>query len=101
MSDPLVERVESLKAKLEDLAAKGGDDRELFDLRSRLSRLSVALIVADLEEEDDAYASATRELDHAIENIDAATDDVSSVETAIRVAAKSVGVVEKALAMVP
>jgi len=101
MSDPLLERVESLKAKLDDLAAKGADDLELFDLRSRISRLSVAIIVSDLQQEDEAYASATSELDHAIAAIDAAAAETSSVETAIRVAAKTVAVVEKALRIVP
>jgi hypothetical protein len=101
MSDPLIERIETLKAKLDDLAAKGADDRELFDLRSHISRLSLAAIVSDLEEEDEAYASATLALDHAIQAIDAATNDASSVETAIRVAAKTVAIVEKAITVVP
>jgi hypothetical protein len=101
MSDPLLERVESLKAKLEDLGSKGADDIELFELRSRVARLSVALIVSDLEQEDDEYLSATRVLDQAIASIDAAVADMSSVETAIDVATKSVGLVERALAVVP
>jgi hypothetical protein len=101
MSDPLLDRIESLKAKLEDLVEKGADDAELFDLRSRIARLSLAVIVSDLEEEDQAYADATRALDHAIEAIDEATGDMSSIETAIRVAAKTVAVVEKALTVVP
>jgi hypothetical protein len=101
MSDTLLERVESLKSKVEDLAAKGASDAELFDLRSRLARLSLAAIVSDLEEEDEAYASATRALDQAIATIDAATQDMTTVETAIGVAAKTVAVVEKALTVVP
>jgi hypothetical protein len=100
MSDPLIERIESLKAKLEDLGSKGADDIELFELRSRVARLSLALIVSDLQEEDDEYVSAARTLDEAIQSIDAATADLSSVETAIAVAAKSVGIVEKVLALV-
>ena len=101
MNDPLLERVENLKAKMEDLAAKGADERELFELRSRISRLSIAIIVSDLQEEDEAYASATRELDQAIETIESADHDMSSVETAIRVATKTVALVEKALDIVP
>jgi len=53
-----------------------------------------------LQEEDDEYVSAARTLDEAILSIDAATADLSSVETAIAVAAKSVGLVEKVLALV-
>jgi chromosome segregation ATPase len=101
MSDPLLERVESLKAKLDDLASKGADDLTLFELRSRISRLSLAIIVSELEEEDEAYASATRELDQAIATVEAAKADMSSVEKAIDVAAKTVALVEKTLDVVP
>ena len=101
MSDPLLDRIEDLKKKLEDLASKGADDRELFELRSRISRLSLAVIVSDLQEEDAAYVEATRELDGAIAAIDAAQADMDGVSTAIQLAAKTVALVEKAIAAVP
>jgi len=97
MSDPLSERLERLKQGLDDLCAGGAEDRALFELRSEIARLSLAVIVSDLEEEDTSYLSATLELDRAIESIEAAKQDTASVTIAIRAAATSVALVEKAL----
>jgi hypothetical protein len=100
MSDPLIERLEMLKANLETLEARGADAAELFDLRSRIARLSVALIVSDLRDEDEAYEHATHELEGAIEVIRASKEDIASVTSAVRTAAAGVAVVERALRLI-
>jgi hypothetical protein len=97
MSDAVIERLERLKQGLDDLGTGGVDDPALFELRSEIARLSLAVIVSDLEEEDASYVSATLELDGAIESIEAAKEDMASVATAIRAASTSVALVEKAL----
>jgi hypothetical protein len=98
-SDPLLERVDELKRALEALEARGASDAELLDLRSRVARLTLAVIVSELAEEDAAYVDAMGELGRAIDALDAADEDSSAITTAIRVAAKSVALVEKALAI--
>ena len=97
-SDPLLGRVEVLKQKVEALEKLGTPDVELLDLRSQLARLTLAVIVSELSKEDAAYVDAMGELDRAIDALDAA-DEGSPVTTAIAVAAKSVALVEKALAL--
>ncbi len=97
-SDPLLGRVEALKQKVEALEKLGTPDVELLDLRSQLARLTLAVIVSELSKEDTVYVDAMRELDRAIDALDAA-DESSTVATAISVAAKSVALVEKALAL--
>jgi len=97
-SDPLLRRVEVLKQKVEALEKLGTPDVELLDLRSQLARLTLAVIVSELSKEDMAYVDAMAELDRAIDALDDA-DESSAVATAISVAAKSVALVEKALAL--
>ena len=104
MDDSLGERIEELKQSLEDLRAKGAADQdlvELEELEAKLARLNLAYLVAELELEDAAYADAAKELDQAIATIDEANRDMTAVATAIRIAAKSVAVVEKVVAAIP
>ena len=104
MDDSLGERIEELKQSLEDLRAKGASDQdlvELEELEAKLARLNFAYLVAELELEDAAYADAAKELDQAIASIDEANRDMTAVATAIRIAAKSVAVVEKVVAAIP
>jgi hypothetical protein len=104
MNDPLGERIEGLRRAVEALRAAASDETDrsgLEAMEARLARLYLAYIVAELEEEDDAYAGATLELDRAILAIDAAKEDMARVSSAIRIAAQSVAVVEKAVTLVP
>jgi|SRR5579859_3971359 len=98
-ADPLLSRVDELKRALDALDARGASDVELLDLRSKVSRLTLAVIVSELAKEDPAYVESMSELDRAIGAIDAANQDASEVATAVRTAAKSVALVEKALAV--
>ena len=104
MDDSLGERIEELKQSLEDLRAKGATGQDLVELEAleaKLARLTLAYLVAELELEDAAYADAAKELDQAIATIDEANRDMTAVATAIRIAAKSVAVVEKVVAAIP
>jgi hypothetical protein len=97
--DPLLSRVDELKRMLDALEARGAGDAELLDLRSKVSRLTLAVIVSELAKEDAAYVDSMTGLDRAIDAIGRAGDQSGAIATAVRVAAKSVELVEKALAV--
>ena len=99
MSHDIVEKTVGLASRINNLAIyhTGESSRKLLEQQDRLAKLALVAIVKALNEEHEDYKSAMESLDEAIDFIGNAEGEINEVEKAIRLTAKAVDLVEKAL----
>jgi len=103
MSQNLAEKTEGLASRVKNLAVHhaGESGRQLLEEQDKLAKLALAAIVKELNEEHEDYEAALQGLDNAIDYIGNADKQIEGVSEAIKLTAKAVALVEKALKNAP
>lgn len=101
MSHELVEKLGGLASRANDLAVNqtGAESRQLLELQDRLSKLTLAAIVKDLNDEDKAYQLALDAVNEAIGSIGDADKKIKNVSNIIALISRAATLTEKVLSV--
>lgn len=99
MSHELAEKVAGLASRVSSLIVHhtGAHCIKLLEEKDRLSRLLLAAIVKELNQEHEAYKSAINGITEAIEFIGNADQELEGIAKAIRLIKKAIDALEQAL----
>jgi hypothetical protein len=100
MDHELAEKVSGLASRVSDLAAlhAGDTGKTLMEQEDQLAQLALAAITSDLRSERASYADALQGVNAAIECIGKADRQLDDVADDIKLVAKAISLVTKALA---
>lgn len=99
MSHDLAEKLSGLSSRVNNLAVNttGEYSRKLLEEQDRLAKLSLVVIVKELNAEHESYKKAIKELNKAINFIGDATKKIEDIVKAIKLIAKAAEIAEKAV----
>ena len=99
MENDLSKKLKRLEAKVKDLSVQytGETGKQLLEAQDKLAKITLAAIVQKLNEEHEAYQEAISGLNEAIDFIGDADKKIEGITEVIKLTAKAIDLVEKAL----